>query len=71
MLLYGCFLLLAVGNALDNGVGITPPMGYNTWNDYRCDIDADDIQRSADALVALNLTRLGYKYINVSPVNCT
>ena len=22
--------------ALDNGVGLTPAMGYNTWDDFRC-----------------------------------
>jgi hypothetical protein len=24
---------------LQNGLGLTPPMGWNTWNRYYCDID--------------------------------
>ena len=35
----------------DNGLGLTPPpMGqYNTWNDFRCDINASDIMAAAGA----------------------
>ena len=27
-------LLVGFGHALDNGVGQTPAMGYNTWDDF-------------------------------------
>jgi alpha-galactosidase len=67
-----CLLVLGLAGVacLNNGVGRTPPMGYNTWNDYRCDIDAADIQQSAAAMVKLNLTSLGYNYINVRVRDC-
>lgn len=32
--------------ALDNGVGLTPAMGYNTWDDFRCGgINASNIEK--------------------------
>jgi len=49
----------------DNGVGRTPAMGYNTWNDYRCNINANDIMVSADAIVSQGLDKLGYIYVNI------
>jgi alpha-galactosidase len=51
--------------ALDNGLGRTPAMGYNTWNDYECAVTEDDVKRSADALVDLGLAELGYEYVNL------
>jgi len=49
----------------DNGVGRTPAMGYNTWNDYRCNINANDIMVSVDAIVSQGLDKLGYIYVNI------
>lgn len=61
--LLGC---LRSSSGLHNGVGRLPAMGYNTWNDLRCDnISAAAIRELADALVDLGLDRLGYKYLNV------
>merc|ERR1740121_843530 len=51
---------------LDNGVGLTPAMGYNTWNDFRCDgIKAENVQKDADAIVAHGLDKVGYEYVNI------
>ncbi len=39
-----CFLALLLileTNSLDNGVGLTPPMGWNSWNPYGCFITED------------------------------
>eukprot|EP01125_Pyxidicula_operculata_P021447 TRINITY_DN8256_c0_g1_i1.p1 TRINITY_DN8256_c0_g1~~TRINITY_DN8256_c0_g1_i1.p1 ORF type:complete len:406 (-),score=65.20 TRINITY_DN8256_c0_g1_i1:56-1246(-) len=51
--------------ALNNGVGRTPAMGYNTWNDFRCDISDKDIRSVADAIVSQNLHKYGYVYLNM------
>lgn len=32
-------LLSPLTKALENGLGKTPPMGWNTWNKYACLID--------------------------------
>lgn len=51
--------------AWDNGLGLTPPMGWNSWNHFHCDIDETLIQQTAQAMVDLGLDRLGYQYINL------
>jgi alpha-galactosidase len=45
------------------GLAKSPPMGWNTWNKYACDIDENLIRASADALVNSGLSKAGYKYI--------
>ncbi len=40
-----------------------PPMGWNSWNAYRCDIDADKIKAAADALVSTGLRDAGYVHL--------
>ncbi|MEV0717348.1 NPCBM/NEW2 domain-containing protein [Asanoa sp. NPDC050611] len=42
-----------------------PPMGWNSWNRFGCDIDESLIRQTADAIVANNLDDLGYRYVNI------
>jgi alpha-galactosidase len=51
--------------ALDNGVARTPPMGWNTWNTFGCNINETLIRQMADAIVANGMRDLGYKYVVV------
>ena len=51
--------------SLDNGLGITPQMGWNTWNKFACDINETLIHDSIDALVDSGLVDAGYNYINL------
>ncbi|EOY28333.1 hypothetical protein QUC31_012972 [Theobroma cacao] len=50
---------------LDNGVSRTPPMGWNSWNHFHCDLNETIIRSTADALVSTGLAKLGYKYVNL------
>ncbi|KAI5057567.1 hypothetical protein GOP47_0027582 [Adiantum capillus-veneris] len=50
---------------LDNGLGKSPPMGWNSWNHYGCSITETLVQQTADTIVASGLADLGYRYINV------
>ncbi|KAF3778250.1 Alpha-galactosidase [Nymphaea thermarum] len=50
---------------LNNGVGRTPPMGWNSWNHFYCNIDEWTVKSTADALVATGLASLGYRYVNI------
>ncbi|XP_010274933.1 PREDICTED: alpha-galactosidase 1-like [Nelumbo nucifera] len=50
---------------LANGLGITPPMGWNSWNHFNCKIDEKTIKETADALVSTGLAKLGYQYVNI------
>lgn len=50
---------------MENGLGLTPPMGWNTWNKYYCDINQTVIYTNAERIIELGLDKLGYRYINV------
>ncbi|KAM7463234.1 hypothetical protein LguiA_031355 [Lonicera macranthoides] len=52
-------------NLLANGLALTPPMGWNSWNHFACNIDEKIIRETADALVSTGLSKLGYKYVNI------
>ncbi|XP_065007619.1 alpha-galactosidase 1-like [Musa acuminata AAA Group] len=58
-------LIVERRNLLANGLGMTPPMGWNTWNHFYCDINETIIRESADALVSTGLAKLGYRYVNI------
>ena len=32
-------LLITLISSLDNGLGLTPQMGWNTWNKFACKIE--------------------------------
>ncbi|MBT2292751.1 glycoside hydrolase family 27 protein [Paenibacillus albidus] len=49
--------------ALDNGLALTPPMGWNSWNFYACNVDEDKIKQAADLLVSSGMKDAGYKYV--------
>ena len=53
---YTCGLILAAtASALDNGLGMVPQMGWNTWNKFGCDIAEDTIETAIEQVVALGL----------------
>ena len=55
--------LCALCTALNNGVARTPALGFNTWNDFRCDnISAVNLKAVAAKVVELGLDKLGYRY---------
>jgi alpha-galactosidase len=43
----------------------TPPMGWNSWNAFRTEVDEDKVVGAAEALVSTGLARLGYRYVNI------
>jgi len=45
------------------GLALTPPMGWNSWNDFGCDVNEDKIKEVADALVESGMKDAGYEYI--------
>ncbi len=46
-----------------NGLALTPPMGWNSWNKFQCNVSADLIQGMADAVVKSGLKDAGYQYV--------
>ena len=64
-----CIVLCSLGClALDNGLGLTPQMGWNSWNHFHCNITQDLVKQTADAFIKLGLDKFGYEYVNVD--NC-
>lgn len=43
----------------------TPPMGWNSWNNFGCSVTEADVKAAADAIVADGLLQIGYRYVNV------
>ncbi len=41
----------------------TPPMGWNSWNKFGCDINETIIKEIADAMVSNGMKSAGYQYI--------
>ena len=58
-------LVAAPAAAWDNGVAKTPPMGWNSWNKFQCNVSEDLIRQTADALVSTGLRDAGYVYLNI------
>src|SRR5690606_1963379 len=41
----------------------TPPMGWNSWNRYGCDVDEAKVRTAAQALVSSGMRDAGYRYV--------
>ncbi len=48
---------------LDNRLARTPPMGWNSWNHFGCDVSAQLIRETADAMVKGGMRDAGYQYL--------
>ncbi len=43
----------------------TPPMGWNSWNYFSCNVSEDLIREAADAMIESGMKDAGYVYINI------
>ncbi|UDF03048.1 NPCBM/NEW2 domain-containing protein [Asticcacaulis sp. AND118] len=43
----------------------TPPMGWNSWNAFRTEVDEAKVLGAARVLVDSGLSKLGYTYVNI------
>ncbi len=48
---------------VDNGLARTPPMGWNTWNHFGCNVSSQLVRESADAMVQNGMRDAGYQYL--------
>src|SRR5271169_5671329 len=58
--------LLAISSPLaaqDKGLALTPPMGWNSWNKFGCNVSEDLIRQTADAMVKSGMKDAGYQYV--------
>ena len=52
-----------VVNKAPNGLALTPPMGWNSWNKFACDVNEQVVRDTADAIVASEMRDAGYRYV--------
>ncbi|MEV6978895.1 alpha-galactosidase [Kitasatospora sp. NPDC093806] len=50
---------------VDVRLALTPPMGWNGWNAFACEVDERVIQETADKLATSGLRSAGYDYVNL------
>lgn len=41
----------------------TPPMGWNSWNEFGCNVDENLIKETADKIVSSGMKDAGYEYV--------
>src|SRR3954466_685881 len=46
-------------------IGLTPPMGWNSWNCWAKDVDREKVLASARAMASTGLVNHGWTYINI------
>jgi alpha-galactosidase len=53
------------GADADGDLALTPPMGFNDWNAFGCDVSEQLIRDTADFFVSSGLKDAGYQYVNI------
>ena len=57
-------LVFSSGNAQKfEDLALTPPMGWNSWNKFGCNVDEQMIRNIADAMDSSGMKDAGYEYI--------
>jgi alpha galactosidase A-like protein/alpha galactosidase C-like protein/fibronectin type III domain protein/alpha-galactosidase-like protein len=51
--------------ALDDGLALTPPMGWNDWNAFGCNVSAQLVEQTALAMHNNGMQQAGYDYVNI------
>ena len=54
---------MAATTAMPPPLAATPPMGWNSWNKFACQIDEDKVRRTADGIVSSGMRDAGYAYV--------
>ncbi len=52
-------------NTTSSALALTPPMGWNSWNKFACNVSEDMIKGMADAMVKSGMKDAGYQYVNI------
>jgi len=50
-------------NKTPNGLALTPPMGWNSWNKFACNVNEQTVRDTADAMVSSGMRDAGYQYV--------
>ena len=52
-----------------NGLALTPPMGWNSWNRFACNVGEATIRGAADAMAANGMKEAGYRYVVIDELH--
>ncbi|HEY4661889.1 MAG TPA: glycoside hydrolase family 27 protein, partial [Terriglobales bacterium] len=55
--------MFAQSTSVSAGLAMSPPMGWNTWNKFGCDVSDQLVRGMADAMVKSGMKDAGYQYI--------
>ncbi len=58
-----CNILLVAQEAISAKLAPTPPMGWNSWNKFQCNVSDEMIRQMADAMVKSGMKDAGYQYV--------
>lgn len=69
-LLSACALVVTLltpvsAQAAAGSPAVKPPLGWNSWNTFGCNIDEVKIRGAADAMVSSGMKAAGYEYVVV------
>jgi alpha-galactosidase len=65
MVVVSYVILVPPLSAQQTPLAVTPPMGWNSWNHYACNVSDALIRKQADFMVSSGLKAAGYQYVNV------
>ena len=57
------FIFFAASAQKYDNLAKTPPMGWNSWNKYGCNVSESLIMGMADAMVSSGMKDAGYEYV--------
>jgi alpha-galactosidase len=55
--------MFAQSTFVSSGLALTPPMGWNSWNKFACNVSDDLVRGMADAMVKSGMKDAGYRYV--------
>jgi len=56
-------IALAQDNPVSKGLALVPPMGWNTWNKFACNVSDELVREMAGAMVKSGMKDAGYQYV--------
>jgi alpha-galactosidase len=64
-LLVGALLMPTTFAQTSASLAATPPMGWNSWNKFGCNVSDKLIREITDAMVSSGMQAAGYQYVNI------
>ena len=65
LLTFAIYLLSTLSAVEARHKAKNPPLGWNSWNEFACNINETLIMRTADLVVSTGLRDAGYRYVNL------